>query len=80
MKSEIKIMIVEDESIIARSEKQSLEELGYTVSAKVVSGEEAVKKAKEAHDEELFRRGKKAQLPIFCGVSLRQAPFPWSLL
>lgn len=47
MKSKIKIMIVEDESIIARSEQESLEELGYSVSAKVVSGEEAVKKAKE---------------------------------
>ena len=40
-------MIVEDETITARSEKQTLEELGYSVSAKVGSGEEAVKKAEE---------------------------------
>jgi CheY-like chemotaxis protein len=47
MKSRTRIMIVEDEFIAARSEKRSLEELGYTVSAKVASGEEAVKKAEE---------------------------------
>ena len=46
-KSEIKIMIVEDEIITAKSEKLSLEGLGYTVSATVTSGEEAVKKAEE---------------------------------
>tara|TARA_Y100000294_G_scaffold177566_1_gene203392 strand:- start:1227 stop:1859 length:633 start_codon:yes stop_codon:yes gene_type:complete len=45
--SKIKIMIVEDEVITARSEKQSLEELGYCVSFIAVSGEEAVKKAEE---------------------------------
>ena len=47
MKSKIKIMIVEDEIITARDEKQTLEKLGYSVSAIVGSGEEAVKKAEE---------------------------------
>ncbi len=40
-------MIVEDEIITARDEKQTLEKLGYSVSAIVGSGEEAVKKAEE---------------------------------
>lgn len=45
----IKILIVEDESIIAEDIKDCLENLGYCVSAIVVSGEEAIKKAKEIH-------------------------------
>ena len=36
-------MIVEDERITAEDLKEGLEELGYTVSAVVYSGEEAIK-------------------------------------
>jgi len=45
--SKIKIMIVEDEIIAAESEKRSLEELGYSVTSTVASGEKAIKKAEE---------------------------------
>ena len=41
------ILIVEDEGIIAADTKDTLEELGYTVSAVVSSGKEAVQKASE---------------------------------
>jgi PAS domain S-box-containing protein len=41
------ILIVEDEEIIAADIKSTLEELGYTVSAVVSSGKEAVQKASE---------------------------------
>jgi hypothetical protein len=41
------ILIVEDEEIIAADIKDTLEELGYTVSAVVSSGKEAVQKASE---------------------------------
>ncbi len=47
MTSKIKIMIVEDEIIAAESEKRSLEELGYSVTSTVASGEKAIKKAEE---------------------------------
>ena len=47
MTSKIKIMIVEDEIITAESEKQSLEELGYSVISAVASAEKAIKKAEE---------------------------------
>ena len=40
-------MIVEDEIITAESEKQSLEELGYSVISAVASAEKAIKKAEE---------------------------------
>ncbi|GAB4307343.1 MAG: hypothetical protein Kow0019_02960 [Methanobacteriaceae archaeon] len=40
-------MIVEDERITAEDLKEGLEELGYTVSAVVYSGEDSIKKAKE---------------------------------
>tara|TARA_B100000315_G_scaffold175644_1_gene164162 strand:- start:323 stop:925 length:603 start_codon:yes stop_codon:yes gene_type:complete len=40
-------MIVEDEIIAAESEKRSLEELGYSVTSTVASGEKAIKKAEE---------------------------------
>ena len=42
----IKILVVEDESIIAKDIKMSLEDLGYDVCALVTSGESAIKKAK----------------------------------
>ena len=47
MKSEIKIMIVEDSKIIASKIRKSLENMGYLVTAIVGSGEEAIKKAEE---------------------------------
>ncbi len=42
-----RIMIVEDETIIAMDIKNSLESLGYTVSAIATSGESALKKVVE---------------------------------
>ncbi len=42
-----KIMIVEDESIVAMHIESSLKKLGYTVCDIVSSGEEAIKKAEE---------------------------------
>jgi len=42
-----KILIAEDERIIAEDVKRTLQNLGYTVSSIVSSGKEAVKKAKE---------------------------------
>ncbi|MBI3815776.1 MAG: response regulator [Nitrospinae bacterium] len=47
----VKILIVEDESIIAKDLKNRLERLGYEIPAAVQSGEEAVKKAKELHPD-----------------------------
>ena len=40
-----RILIVEDEALVARDTKESLEEMGYAVLAPVASGEEAVQKA-----------------------------------
>ena len=42
-----KIMVVEDEPIVARDVRMSLERLGYQVPATVSSGEEAIRRAKE---------------------------------
>jgi len=42
-----KIMVVEDEPIVARDVQVSLERLGYTVPATASSGEEAIRRAKE---------------------------------
>ncbi len=42
-----KIMVVEDEGIIAKDIQHSLETSGYDVPAVVSSGEEAIKKAEE---------------------------------
>ena len=44
---ETKIMVVEDEGIVAEDICSSLGSLGYTVSAVVSSGQEAIKKAEE---------------------------------
>jgi signal transduction histidine kinase len=44
---DVKILVVEDESIVAKDIERCLKNLGYTVSATVVSGEEAIKKAGE---------------------------------
>jgi two-component system cell cycle sensor histidine kinase/response regulator CckA len=45
------IMVVEDESIVAEDMKAMLEGFGYTVPAVAFSGEEAVKKAFDAHPD-----------------------------
>ncbi|MBI4682595.1 MAG: response regulator [Nitrospirae bacterium] len=42
-----RIMVVEDEGITAMRIKRSLEDMGYTVSSTVFSGEEAVEKAEQ---------------------------------
>ena len=47
----IKIMIVEDEVIIAKSIEQTLESMGYNISAAVTSGEDAVVKAEETRPD-----------------------------
>jgi len=47
MKEQRKILVVEDETIIARDLQSKLEGLGYSVSAVVPSGEEAVEKTGE---------------------------------
>lgn len=46
-----KIMVVEDERIVARDLARQLTELGYNVVATAYSGEEAVEKAGEVHPE-----------------------------
>jgi len=43
----VNVMVVEDESIVAEDIKRSLLNMGYTVSAVVSSGEDAIKKAGE---------------------------------
>lgn len=45
--AEIKILVVEDESIVAEDIRRSLQKLGYDVPSVVASGEEAVKKVEE---------------------------------
>ncbi len=46
-----KILVVEDERIVAEDIKGILENLGYGISGIATSGEEAVKKAKKAHPD-----------------------------
>jgi len=46
-----KILVVEDESIIARDIQDSLQHLGYAVSAVVASSEDAIQKAAETHPD-----------------------------
>jgi CheY-like chemotaxis protein len=46
-----KILIVEDEAIIALDIQCTLENLGYRVPAVVSSGEESIKKASEVHPD-----------------------------
>jgi len=47
----IKILVVENEQIVAEDIKFRLQRLGYAVSGTALSGEEAVKKAEEAHPD-----------------------------
>lgn len=47
MKEQKKILVVEDETIMARDLQSKLESLGYSVSAVIPSGEEAVEKTGE---------------------------------
>ena len=42
-----KILVVEDETIVARDIQQSLTRLGYDVPTAATSGEEAIRKTKE---------------------------------
>jgi len=51
MSEKPKILIVEDERIIALETRYKLESMGYDVPAIVSSGEEAVKKAEELHPD-----------------------------
>ena len=46
-----KILVVENEGIVAMHLKNMLKSLGYAVSAVVFSGEEAIKKAAETHPD-----------------------------
>lgn len=46
----VRILIVEDESIVAKDIKKRLQNLGYSVSAVASSGEEAVEKARDHPD------------------------------
>jgi PAS domain S-box-containing protein len=46
-----KILVVEDETIVARDIQQSLTRLGYDVPATATSGEEAIRKIKEIHPD-----------------------------
>lgn len=48
---ETKILIVEDEGIVAEDIRRSLQKLGYVVSSVVSSGEAAVKKAEESNPD-----------------------------
>ncbi len=45
MQNKLKVMIVEDEGIIAFDLRQTLEKMGYTVTASVSSGVDAIEKA-----------------------------------
>ncbi len=47
----IKILVVENEQIVADDIKFRLKRLGYAVSGIALSGEEAVKKAEEIHPD-----------------------------
>lgn len=51
MDGKAKILIVENERIIAMEMRHKLESMGYDVSAIVSSGEEAVRKAEELHPD-----------------------------
>ena len=44
-----KILVVEDEEILASNIRKSLHKLGYSVSEITKSGEEAIKKVAETH-------------------------------
>jgi PAS domain S-box-containing protein len=46
-----RILVVEDERIVARDIQNTLERLGYTVTATVPTGEEAVRKAEETRPD-----------------------------
>jgi len=52
--SDAKLLVVEDESIVAMEIQNRLETLGYTVTAMATSGEEAIKKAEEVRPDILL--------------------------
>jgi len=49
--SKAKVLVVEDERIVAEDIKGRLQKLGYTVQGMACSGEEAIKKAEETHPD-----------------------------
>lgn len=49
--AESKILVVEDESIVAEHIRRSLQKLGYSVSSVVNTGEKAVKEAEKHHPD-----------------------------
>ena len=49
--NKIKILVVEDENIVAMDVKHRLKNLGYAVAARTASGEEAIKKATETRPD-----------------------------
>src|SRR5690606_12587630 len=51
MSEKIRIMIVEDEPIVALDLKKTLEKLNYSVAGSARNGEAAVKKAKALHPD-----------------------------
>lgn len=57
-----KILIVEDETLIAHSMKQALLHFGYHVTSVVATGEEAIRKAEEERPDlvlmDIFLKGK----------------------
>ncbi len=50
-KQRTKILVVEDESIIAKDIQKTLEKLGYAVAALASSGDEAIRKAEKTHPD-----------------------------
>lgn len=46
-----KILVVEDEDIVAMNIKNRLKDLGYTVVANVPSGEKVIQSVEEAHPD-----------------------------
>jgi len=47
----VKILVVEDESVVAKELKKRLENLGYSVPASASSGKEAIQKAEKIHPD-----------------------------
>ena len=52
--SKISVLVVEDESIVAKDIQNSLKKLGYNVPVVVNSGEDAIQAAGEAQAQTLF--------------------------
>ena len=61
-----KILVVEDESIVAKDIQNNLKSLGYAVPAAAFSGEEAIQKAGETHPDLVLMDIRLPQKPLFC--------------